>query len=113
MFIKPATVPKASLKASLICGVLLAFVTSTPVIALDSCIEKPRRTSPCPHQIYKMMKLKEDQPAQITCICLADFSKFQTPAKGDKAIALRKMELKQLAAELQLTEAQIIDMAKR
>ncbi len=94
-------------------GVLLSLVFATPTVAIDTCIEAPRRSKPCPHLIYKLMKLKDDQPAQITCICLTDFKKFLTPATDDTAIALRKMELKMLTAELQLSEAQILSLAKR
>ncbi len=89
--------------------VLISFGAS----AIDACIQNPRRSEPCPHQIYRMMKLRDSEPAKITCICLADFDKFLTPAKTDTEKALRKMELKRLAAELQLTEEQVANLAKR
>lgn len=94
-------------------GLLTAIFFVAPTMAVDHCIEKPRRSTPCPHQIVKLMKLKADQPAKITCICLTDFEKFLTPAKNDTERALRKMEIKTLMAELQLTEAQIVSLAKR
>lgn len=81
--------------------------------AVDDCIEDPLRTEPCPHQIYRMMKLKKDEPAKITCICMADFTKFLTPPKDETERMLRKMELKKLAAELQLSEEQVANLAKR
>lgn len=92
-----------------------ATVLAAPfsVSAIDACIQHPKRVDPCPHQIYKMMKLRETEPAKITCICLADFTRFLQAPKDDTEKMLRKMELKQLAAELQLTEEQVANLAKR
>lgn len=59
------------------------------------------------------MKLKDDQPAKVTCICLSDFQKFLTEPSDDVEKQLRKLELKGLAADLQLTEQQIKNLAKR
>jgi hypothetical protein len=98
---------------SLLTGVGLALLSVTPVLAVDSCIQHPNRSKPCPHQIYKLMKLQDDKPAKITCVCMTDFTKFLTPAKGDKETVMRKMELEQLKAQLQLNEAQILSLAKR
>jgi hypothetical protein len=90
-----------------------ALLLSLPTAAVEGCIEAPKRSTPCPHQIYKLMKLKKDQPSQITCICITDFEQFLTPAKDQTAKIMRKMNLKQLAAELQLTETQVANLAKR
>lgn len=95
-------------------GILMSiFAMSFSAMAIDACIQDPRRSDPCPHQIYKMMKLRDSEPAKITCICLEDFKKFLVEPKDDTEKMLRKMELKQLAAELQLTEAQVANLAKR
>lgn len=92
---------------------ILALSLSLPTSAIEQCIQAPKRAEPCPHQIYKLMKLKKDQPAQVTCICLTDFKKFLTEPKDDVEKQLRKLELKGLAADLQLTEQQIKNLAKR
>ena len=81
--------------------------------AVDSCIVHPKRSTPCPHLIYKLMKLKADQPAKITCVCIADFKKFLTIPKDDSKRMMQKMDLKSLAADLQLTQEQVANLAKR
>lgn len=107
-------IQKTLSRLSILCGgIALSLLLTPQVLAVDSCIEKPKRSTPCPHLMYKLMKLKPDLPAKITCICMADFEKFLTPPKGDTEKALRKMELKQLAADLQLTQEQVANLAKR
>ena len=81
--------------------------------AVDECIQAPKRAEPCPHQIYKLMQLDQSKPAKVTCICLSDFQKFLTEPTDDLQKQLRKLELKGLAADLQLTEEQIKNLAKR
>ena len=88
---------------------LVSFSSS----AVDECIQAPMRAEPCPHQIYKLMQLDKSKPAKVTCICLSDFKKFLTEPTDDVQKQLRKLELKGLAADLQLTEAQIKNLAKR
>ena len=100
-----------NVKALLVAALLLPGTA----LAIDACIQDPKRpkADPCPHQIYKLMKLKKDEPAKITCICLTDFQKFLTPPKDATEEALRGMELRSLAADLQLTEEQVANLAKR
>jgi hypothetical protein len=94
--------------------VAIGLLTLCPtVLAVEQCIQAPKRAVPCPHQIYKLMKFKADQPAKVTCVCVADFAKFLVPAKDDVEKQLRKLELKGLAADLQLTELQVKNLAKR
>lgn len=103
-----------SLNNIIYAGLYSCFLfTSFKITAVEQCIEAPKRAAPCPHQIYKLMKLKDDQPAKVTCICLSDFQKFLTEPSDDVEKQLRKLELKGLAADLQLTEQQIKNLAKR
>ena len=96
-------------------NILIFFTLLMPVstFAINQCIQAPKRAKPCPHQIYKLMQLNKDQPAKVTCICLTDFEKFLTAPKDETEKQLRKLELKSLAADLQLTEQQIKNLAKR
>jgi hypothetical protein len=93
--------------------VIASLLLSCSAMAIDSCIQKPKRGGPCPHLIYKLMKLKPDKPAKITCVCLVDFEKFLVEPKDDTEAAMRRLELKGLAADLQLTEEQVANLAKR
>lgn len=90
-----------------------SMLVSSSSIAIEQCIQAPKRAEPCPHQIYKLMKIKQDQPAKVTCVCVADFQKFLTEPTDDVEKQLRKLELKGLAADLQMTEQQIKNLAKR
>ena len=92
---------------------LLVLLLPMQTLAIDQCIQAPKRAEPCPHQIYKLMQLNKEKPAKVTCICLSDFQKFLTEPKDDVEKQLRKLELKGLAADLQLTEQQIKNLAKR
>lgn len=94
-------------------GVIISLLIAPNSVAIDGCIQAPKRNTPCEHQIYKMMKLHKDKPAKITCICLSDFKKFLTEPTDEVEKQLRKLELKGLAADLQLTQEQIKNLAKR
>lgn len=85
----------------------------TSALAVEQCIQAPKRAEPCPHQIYKLMQLEAEKPAKVTCVCLSDFQKFLTEPTDEVEKQLRKLELKGLAADLQLTEQQIKNLAKR
>jgi hypothetical protein len=108
---------KAEINSLLVAtGALLALVSlllPLSAAAVDACIVHPLRSTPCPHLIYKLLKLKADQPAKITCICVTDFKKFLTTPKDESKRMMQKMDLKSLAADLQLTEEQVASLAKR
>jgi len=104
-----------SAKAKL-CSMVLAISLplALPItFAADACIQAPKRATPCPHQIYKLMKLKPTEKAKVTCVCITDFKQFLVEPKNDVERQLRKLELKGLAADLQLTEQQVANLAKR
>lgn len=94
-------------------SLLMVAVFSNSINAEQSaCLQHPKRTTPCPHSVYKAVPFKDDAN-KLVCICLSDFTAFTTKPADDKEAVLQKLERQDMSIHLGLSEQEIIDLLKR
>lgn len=103
------------MKHSIVVTMILALTfqhTSSFAAEKQACLQKPKRSTPCPHLLYKAVSYK-DESNKLVCICLSDFKSFLTPAKNEQEAAIQKLERQDLTISLGMTEEEIIDLLDR
>lgn len=103
------------MKQNIVVTIILALVfqhTSSFAAEEQTCLQKPKRSTPCPHLLYKAISYK-DESNKLVCICLSDFKAFLTPAKNAQEAAIQKLERQDLTISLGMSEQEIIDLLDR
>lgn len=92
-----------------------ALINVCAVAMPEQCLQLPERTEPCPHLIYKKAPKTLSSEASgnaVICVCLTDFdSLLQEPQSETERVA-QQMRLRQVAAQLQLTPNQLLELVR-
>ncbi|MEE2001733.1 hypothetical protein QWY20_09735 [Alkalimonas sp. MEB108] len=90
----------------------LSFSASASTLT-DTCLQQPNRTLPCPHQLYRLMQLPDQQTAAVRCICVTDFQPFLQQPESEVAQIRQRMDRRQLEAQLGMELEPILRVLRR
>ncbi|MCC5824856.1 hypothetical protein [Alkalimonas sp.] len=101
---------KAVLLGTALSGLTFSAMATT---ATDTCLQQPNRTLPCPHQLYRLMQLPDQQEAGVRCICVTDFQPFLQQPESEVAQIRQRMDRRQLEAQLGMELEPILRILRR
>lgn len=79
----------------------------------ETCLQQPNRTTPCPHQLYRLMHLPDQPTAGVRCICVTDFQPFLQQPGSEVAQIRQRMDRRQLEAQLGMELEPILRILRR